>query len=59
MGRPVLSAENWAQGVGVVTFEPGNGRYAYEAVAIHDGEAVFMGSMFVSGLGAESSEEAA
>ncbi len=53
MGRPVLSAENWAQGVGVVTFEPGNGRYAYEAVAIHDGEAVLRGRMFTADVVAE------
>lgn len=55
MGRPVLSAENWAQGVGIVTFEPGNGRYAYEPVAIHDGEAMFRGRHFVATQPAETS----
>lgn len=54
MGRPVLSAENWAQGVGIVTFEPGNGRYAYEPVAIHDGEAMFRGRHFVADVAAEA-----
>lgn len=38
--------ENWAQGVGVVTFEPGDGRFAYEQVAIYSGEAVFRGRAY-------------
>lgn len=47
-GRPVNTAENWAQGLGVVTFEPGNGRFAYEQVAIYSGEAVLRGRMFTA-----------
>lgn len=46
MGRPVPTVENWAQGLGVVTFEPGDGRFAYEQVAIYDGEATFRGRRF-------------
>lgn len=42
-GRPVPAVENWQQGYAVVTFEPGNGRFAYEAVAVYDGEAVLRG----------------
>lgn len=47
-GRPVPAVENWAQGVGVVTFEPGDGRFAYEQVAIYSGEAVFRGRAYRS-----------
>lgn len=46
MGRPVPTVENWAQGLGVVTYEPGDGRFAYEQVAIYDGEATFRGRRF-------------
>lgn len=46
MGRPVPTVENWAQGIGVVTFEPGDGRFAYEQVAIYSGEATFRGRRF-------------
>jgi len=45
-GRPVGSVENWQQGVGVVTFEPGDGRFALELVAIYDGELTFRGVPF-------------
>jgi predicted phosphodiesterase len=45
-GRPVGSVENWQQGVAVVTFEPGNGRFAYEVAAIYDGELTFRGQRF-------------
>lgn len=47
-GRPVGSVENWQQGVGVVTFEPGDGRFALELVAIYDGELTFRGKPFVA-----------
>lgn len=47
-GRPVNTAENWAQGLGVVSFEPGNGRFAYEQVAIYSGEATFRGRPFAA-----------
>lgn len=46
MGRPVPTVENWAQGLGVITYEPGDGRFAYEQVAIYDGEATFRGRRF-------------
>lgn len=45
-GRPVGTAENWAQGVGVVSYEAGNGRFAYEQAMIYSGESVFRGRMF-------------
>lgn len=45
-GRPVGSVENWQQGVAVVTFEPGNGRFAYEVAAIYDGELTFRGRRY-------------
>jgi predicted phosphodiesterase len=45
-GRPVGSVENWQQGVAVVTFEPGNGRFAYEVAAIYDGELTFRGQRY-------------
>lgn len=48
MGRPVPTVENWAQGLGVVSYEPGDGRFAYEQVAIYDGEATFRGQRFTA-----------
>lgn len=45
-GRPVGSVENWQQGVAVVTYEPGNGRFAYECAAIYDGELTFRGRRY-------------
>lgn len=35
-GRPLRIQEDWQQGFGVVTYEPGDGRFVYEQVAIHD-----------------------
>ena len=46
LGRPLVSYENWQQGVGVVTFEPGNGRFDLEMVNIFDGSAMFRGRSF-------------
>lgn len=45
-GRPVGSVENWQQGVGVVSYEPGNGGFALELVAIYEGELTFRGVPF-------------
>lgn len=47
-GRPVNTAENWAQGLGVLRFEPGNGRFAWSQVMIHDGEAMVDGRFFTA-----------
>lgn len=44
-GRAVETVENWQHGCSVVTYEPGNGRFALELVAIYDGEVVFRGRM--------------
>jgi hypothetical protein len=45
-GRPLPIVEDWQQGVGVVTYEPGDGRFWYEQVAIHQGEALFRGTLY-------------
>lgn len=47
-GRPVGSVENWQQGVGVVSYEPGDGKFALELVAIYEGEITFRGRQFVA-----------
>lgn len=43
MGRPLLSWENWQQGVAVVEYEPGDGRFHLELVPIIDGHARWHG----------------
>jgi predicted phosphodiesterase len=43
MGRPVAAVENWSQGFGVVTYQSGNGPFAYECVSIYSGEALLRG----------------
>ena len=45
-GRPLPIVEDWQQGVSVVTYEPGDGRFWYEQVAIHQGEALFRGTLY-------------
>lgn len=45
-GRPLTVVEDWQQGYGVVTFEPGDGNFFYEQVAIHDGQAWFRGKLY-------------
>lgn len=45
-GRPLTSYENWQQGVAVVSYVPGNGRFSYEQVPIFDGSAVYRGRVF-------------
>jgi hypothetical protein len=45
-GRPLPIVEDWQQGIGVVTYEPGDGRFWYEQVAIHQGEALFRGTLY-------------
>lgn len=47
-GRPVRVQEDWQQGVGVVRFQPGDGRFAYEQVAIHDGWALHRGKEYAA-----------
>lgn len=45
-GRPLRRTENWQQGVAVVTFEPGDGKFFYEQVPIIDGTSFWRGSLF-------------
>jgi len=47
-GRPVRRHEDWQQGVAVVRYEPGDGRFAYHNVAIHEGWALWAGLEFVA-----------
>lgn len=42
-GRPLYRSEDWQQGIGVVTFEDGDGRFVYEQIAIHNGWAHYRG----------------
>lgn len=51
-GRPVRISEDWQNGIGVVTYEPGDGRFAYEPVFIHEGTAIFRGQRFEPAAGA-------
>jgi hypothetical protein len=46
LGRPIVSYENWQQGLAVVTYEPGDGEFDVEQVAIRDGSAFFRGMRF-------------
>lgn len=48
-GRPLNVVEDWQQGVGIVTFEPGDGNFFYEQIPIHDGQAWFRGKLYSVG----------
>lgn len=45
-GRPVHCVEDWQQGVGLVRYEEGRGRFVYEQVAIDNGWAMHRGREF-------------
>ena len=45
-GRPLPIVEDWQQGVGVVTYQPGDGEFWYEQVPIHSGRAWWRGKLF-------------
>lgn len=47
-GRPIKIAEDWQQGIAVVRYEPGDGRFCYEQIAIHDGWAMHRGREFAA-----------
>lgn len=47
-GRPIELSEDWQQGLAIVHFEPGDGRFAYEQVAIHDGSAYWRGTEYAA-----------
>jgi len=48
-GRPLKRTEDWQSGCAVVTYEPGDGRFVYEQVAIHDGWAQYRGKDYYGG----------
>ena len=45
-GRPLPVVEDWQQGFGVVTFQPGDNAFWYEQVAIHNAQAWFRGKLY-------------
>lgn len=45
-GRPMTVVEDWQQGIGVVTFTPGDGPFWYEQIPFHGGEAFFRGKLY-------------
>lgn len=45
-GRPMTRVEDWQQGIGVVTYQEGDGMFAYHNIAIHDGWAMHAGKEF-------------
>ncbi len=47
-GRPIQRTEDWQQGIAVVEFQPGDGPFAYEQIAIHDGWARWRGRDYVA-----------
>ena len=47
-GRPVVRHEDWQQGCAVVEYEPGDGRFTYEQVAIRNGWARYRGKEFAA-----------
>jgi hypothetical protein len=47
-GRPIRRHENWQQGLGIVHYEPDDGRFVYEQVAIHNGWAHYAGRDYVA-----------
>jgi predicted phosphodiesterase len=48
-GRPLKRHEDWQQGLAVVEFEPGDGRFELELVQIANGEARYRGKTFRGG----------
>jgi hypothetical protein len=47
-GRPLYRGEDWQQGLAVVDFNPDDGQFAYENVAIHDGWARWRGRHYAA-----------
>jgi len=45
-GRPLTIVEDWQQGLGVVTYEEGEGQFWYEQVPIHNTSAFFRGRVY-------------
>lgn len=47
-GRPLVRHEDWQQGLAIVHFEPGDGRFVYEQIPIRDGWAMWNGKEFAA-----------
>lgn len=45
-GRPIQRHEDWQQGVAVVRYEDGDGRFTYDNIAIHEGWAMWQGKEY-------------
>lgn len=45
-GRPIQRHEDWQQGAAVVRYEPDDGRFTYENIAIHEGWALWQGKEY-------------
>jgi len=45
-GRPIQRHEDWQQGCAVVRYEPGDGRFDYHNIAIHEGWAMWQGKEY-------------
>lgn len=45
-GRPLTRVEDWQQGIGLVTYQDGDGMFTYSNVAIHDGWAMWNGKEY-------------
>ena len=48
-GRPVVRSEDWQQGLAVVEYEPGDGRFTYEQINIRNGWARWRGRTYQTG----------
>jgi len=46
MGRPLVSYENWQQGIGIVHYEEGDAPFSVTPVFIHDGYAIVNGKHY-------------
>lgn len=47
-GRPVRSWENWQQGISIIRYQDGDGRFTLESVPIFDGWAMHHGREFIA-----------
>jgi hypothetical protein len=48
-GRPVIVAEDWQQGLAVITYQTtGEQKFSYEVMPIHNGWAMFRGTEYLA-----------
>jgi predicted phosphodiesterase len=47
-GRPIRRFEDWQQGLAIVYYEPNDGRFVYNQIAIHDGWAMWNGKEYLA-----------